>query len=57
MGVAEGVRIYFNQAGYESLLPYAYNQTKVPPALINNLTTPFGLASLNADHPMHNPKF
>ena len=51
VGAADGVRVYLDQAGYESVLPHVYNLTQHPPVLLRNITTPFGLASLSPGHP------
>jgi hypothetical protein len=52
VNVAEGVRVYCSQFGYESLLPYAYGLSLVfPEEAFKNLTTSVGLTSLAVDHP------
>lgn len=52
------MRIYAEQIGYESFLPYTYELTSLfPEEFLRNVTTPFGLASLNLNHPKFSQRF
>jgi len=52
------VRIYAKHVGYETLLPYVYELSeRFPDNLLQNITTKYGLASLNIDHPKMNTHY
>lgn len=56
--VGGGVRIYNKQGGYESLLPFVYGLTDIfPEEHLKNITTKYGLVSLNIDHPKFNEHY
>jgi hypothetical protein len=50
--------VYVEQVGYESFLPYTYELTNIfPEEFLRNVTTSFGLASLNLNHAKLSSKF
>ena len=50
--------MYGRQIGYESMLPFIYGITDIfPETAFNNLTTPYGLSSLQLDHPKKNNRY
>jgi hypothetical protein len=56
--VGAGVRLYAKQSGYESLLPFVYGLTELfPETAFKNITTRYGLASLNSEHPKANSHY
>lgn len=58
INTAEGVRVYAEQIGYESFLPFIYELTNVfPEDFLRNVTSPYGLASLNLEHDKFSSKF